>query len=317
MYDPHSEAHEFVGHDRAEAMAKATAYFGCREEDLRIAQPEAGTVHGLGARVVLVAYPKDARPPRRSESGGGSPEPRRAREGREGRRDDGRGRGSRGGRGGREDRRGERHERHGERAERREPRGDEEGRRRRPASETEAGPSIGTTTGPLGEVGEFVKGLIERMEVGSFEIGESGENPELVVLQIRGAATARLVEGEGRTVDAMQLIANQAALRAGGEDAKRVVLDVEGDADQRAAYLARVAERAASRARETGRPVALEAMNPKDRRTVHVALREVEGIATMSVGDGRYRQVVVVPDSAPEYEEAKRYEQQSQRESHD
>jgi hypothetical protein len=58
-------------------------------------------------------------------------------------------------------------------------------------------------------------------------------------------------------------------------------------------------------------------MNPKDRRTVHVALRDAEGIATMSVGDGRYRQVVVVPDSAPEYEEAKRYEHQSQRESRD
>jgi hypothetical protein len=61
--------------------------------------------------------------------------------------------------------------------------------------------------------------------------------------------------------------------------------------------------------------VALEAMNPKDRRTVHVALREADGIATMCVGDGRYRQVVVVPDNAPEYEEAKRYESQSQREN--
>jgi hypothetical protein len=50
---------------------------------------------------------------------------------------------------------------------------------------------------------------------------------------------------------------------------------------------------------------------------VHVALREADGIATMSVGDGHYRQVVVVPDNAPEYEEAKRYETQSQRESRD
>ena len=63
--------------------------------------------------------------------------------------------------------------------------------------------------------------------------------------------------------------------------------------------------------------MALEAMSPKDRRTVHVALREVDGIATMSVGDGRYRQVVVVPESAPEYEEARRYEVESQRDSRD
>ena len=49
-------------------------------------------------------------------------------------------------------------------------------------------------------------------------------------------------------------------------------------------------------------------MNAKDRRIIHVSLREIEGIATMSVGEGRYRQVVVVPEAASEYEEAKGYE---------
>jgi len=181
----------------------------------------------------------------------------------------------------------------------------------------DVGPSVGTATGDLGELGAFVKGLVERMGLGAFEINETKENEALVVIQLRGPAAQRVVGGEGRTVDAMQLLANQASLRIGGDDAPRVVLDVEGDGDQREVYLTRVAERAASRARETGRPVALEAMNPKDRRSVHVALREVDGIATMSVGDGHYRQVVVVPDNAPEYEEAKRYESQSQRDSRD
>jgi spoIIIJ-associated protein len=176
---------------------------------------------------------------------------------------------------------------------------------------------VGTATSDLGELGAFVKGLVERMELGPFELSETKENESLVVIQLRGPGAQRLVGSEGRTVDAMQLLANQASLRISGDDAPRVVLDVEGDGDQREVYLTRVAERAASRARETGRPVALEAMNPKDRRSVHVALREVDGIATMSVGDGHYRQVVVVPDNAPEYEEAKRYESQSQRESRD
>ena len=48
-------------------------------------------------------------------------------------------------------------------------------------------------------------------------------------------------------------------------------------------------------------------MNPKDRRGIHEALREEEDIATMSIGDGRYRQVVVVPKGAPEYDEALKY----------
>ena len=35
-----------------------------------------------------------------------------------------------------------------------------------------------------------------------------------------------------------------------------------------------------------------------------MALRETDGVATMSTGSGRYRQVVIVPEGAPEYEEA-------------
>jgi len=52
------------------------------------------------------------------------------------------------------------------------------------------------------------------------------------------------------------------------------------------------------------RAVALDPMNGKDRRAIHVALRDEDGIATMSVGEGQYRQVVVVPEGADEYEEA-------------
>jgi len=314
MYDPTREAREFVGQDRAEAIAKAAAFFGLPESDLATAQPPTGEIFGLGARTVIVAYPKSAGPPRRGGDGGGAPEPRRARESR---RDDDRDRGRGRREGGRDrDRRGGRdRDRDGDRRPRESAR---EPRRSEPVAAFEdAGPSVGTVNGALGEVGLFVKGLIERMGIGSFTIAESGENPELTILQVNGAAAERLAGGEGRSVDALQLLANQAALQISGDDAKRVVLDVEGDADQRAEYLTRVAERAAARARETGRPVALEAMNPKDRRTVHVALREADGIATMSVGDGRYRQVVVVPDSAPEYEEAKRYENHSNREPRD
>jgi len=321
MYDSRSEAREFVGRDRAEAVAKAAGFFGLAQEELAIAEPAVGVIAGLGARAVVVVYPRNARPPSRDGGGGGSPEPRRGgredRGGREPRRGDDGGRG--GGRGPRESRD------RGGRGEVREPRAEREPRElrgprdedRAPRSPAVSVPSVGTATGDLGELGSFVKGLVERMELGPFEINETKDNESLVVIQLRGSGAQRLVGSEGRTVDAMQLLANQASLRISGDDAPRVVLDVEGDGDQREVYLTRVAERAASRARETGRPVALEAMNPKDRRSVHVALREADGIATMSVGDGHYRQVVVVPDNAPEYEEAKRYESQSQRESRD
>jgi spoIIIJ-associated protein len=304
VYDPQNETHEFVGRDRAEAVAKATEFYGLPEDELVIGEAEPGRVAGVGARTVIVVYARSAGPPSRRASA--RPERDHGGEGRgEGRRRDAR-------RPERRDRpeRGERRERgdRPERSERPERRWQTEARVDSPQGIEPGERSEGSTVGTLSELGEFVKGLIERMEVGAFEISEARESNRLVAIQVRGSASARLAGGDGRAADAIQLLANQAALRMGGDDAPRVVVDVEGDAEGREAHLEHVAERAAKRAIETGRPVALEPMNARDRRAIHVALRDAEGIATMSVGDGRYKQVVVVPESAPEYEEARRYE---------
>jgi spoIIIJ-associated protein len=173
---------------------------------------------------------------------------------------------------------------------------------REPEASTE--PSVGTLQGEVGEVGRFVCGVLERMELGPFEISESSEEG-LLALELRGSAAPRLSGSDGRAVDALQLLANQAAGQLSDEP-PRVVLDVEGDADAREGRLSKLAERVARRARESGRTVRLDPMNGRDRRLIHLALRDEEDVATMSTGEGRYRQVVVVPSGAPEYEEAVR-----------
>jgi spoIIIJ-associated protein len=167
-----------------------------------------------------------------------------------------------------------------------------------------AEPSVGTAVGEVGEVGRFVLGAVERMGLGSFELSETSEEG-LVVISLKGPGAKALGSGDGRPVDALQLLANQAAMRA-SEEAPRIVLDVEGDLEEREGRLADLAERAARRARETGRAIALDPMSPRDRRAIHLALRDAQGIATMSVGESRFRQVVVVPEGAPEYEQALR-----------
>jgi len=158
-------------------------------------------------------------------------------------------------------------------------------------------------TEELGEIGQFLAGTIERMGLGSFEITESRDG-EMVVLQVKGPAGNALSSGQGRTVDALQLLVNQVSARI-SPDRQRVVIDVEGDAEAREEFLGKLAERVAKRALQTGRPVALDPMNGRDRRLIHLALRDREDVATMSEGEGRYRQVVVVPESSDEFEEAR------------
>ena len=282
MYDARNEPHEFVGAGREETVEKAARFFGIPQGELQIRVMQTGDVYGCADRTVVVAVPRDRKPP--EPRGGGRREGRRdgregRSEGREGRRDGreprGRGRGSR-----------------------------EPARADAPRQEEPQEPSVGSASGELGEIGTFLLGLIERMDLGPFEISESDEGG-LVALQVNGAAAERLAGGDGRPVDAIQLLANQVAVRT-SDDPPRVVIDVEGDAEARADRMGSLAHRAAERARQGGRAVALDAMNPRDRRAIHLALRDSEGIATMSMGEGRYRQVVVVPEGAPEFEDALR-----------
>lgn len=154
----------------------------------------------------------------------------------------------------------------------------------------------------LGASGEFVKGIVERLDAGPFEISESQE-ANLQIVTLAGEAARALTFVDGRPVEALQLIANQAALQA-DDDARRVVLDVEGNPEARERFLTRLVSSIVRRACESERSVRLDPMNGQDRRIIHLAVREMEGVATMSVGEGQYRQVVVVPKGAPEYEEA-------------
>jgi spoIIIJ-associated protein len=277
MYDPKLEAKEFVGDSAVEALAKAASYFGRSEAELRIRTLT--DVSGLGARALVVAIPLDAP----------APAERRGPEERERGRD-------RGERGPREGRDRERRERRPERVERRELAAPE------PAAPT--APSVGVAKGEIGPVGHYLLGIIERMDLGPFEISASDQEG-YQIFEISGDAVRGLTLGDARAPEALQILASQAA-SLGQDEPKRVVVDVSGGArDKRDGLLERVAERAAKRAQETGRGVALDPMSGRDRRVIHMSLRGTPGIATMSIGEGRYRQVLVVPEGAPEYAEAK------------
>ena len=305
MYDTRQEANEFVADSLEEARAKAAEFFGTDEASLKVAVPEAGEIFGTAGQTVIVAVPKEIAArggQRRRESSDDDRGPRR-----ESRRDRGdRGdRNDRGGRGGRNDR--------GDRGDRGEPRGRggrrERGREERAPREKLApeprgavADSKGKAQGKIGEMGEFVLGAVERMKLGSFEISESSEG-DFLIFQLNGPAAAALQGGDGRATDALQLVANQVAMRQ-SEDAPRIVIDVEGGGEEREQTLERLADRAIKRARDTGRSIALDPMNSRDRRAIHLAVRDEDDVATMSIGEGRYRQVLVVPEGAPEYDDA-------------
>lgn len=306
MYDVKAEPKEFLGDNSADAVSKATAYYGVEKDELTIKEFNETGVSGLGGRIIIVAQVTSAIGTiqgGRSDDRGPRDRDRGDRGGRDGGRDRGRGR-DRGGRDGGRDGGRERGGRDRGRGRDREDR-DEAPAAAALAPAEDLGPSKGEAKGDIGPVGEFVLGVIERMDLGPFEITKEAEEEKFIVFQVTGAAANGLTAGDGRTPDAIQLLANQAAGQQ-EEEPKRIIVDVEGNRGRRDDFLERVAERAAKRAEDTGRTVALEPMGPRDRRIIHVALRDTEGVETLSRGEDRYRQVLVVPEGAAEYDEAKK-----------
>jgi len=324
MYDTRSEAHEFLSDTVSEAINKACTFFGVDEDALTVKEFDSVSVSGLGARALIVAQPTESIGKAAPSGRGGDRDRGRGRDrerprdrDRDRPRDRDRGGDRDRGRGGFRDRdRGGDRDRERGGDQDRDRGGDRDRDRERPSAQGSSDealaepvmsdePSVGTVQGEVGPVGEFLVGLLERMNLGPFQLEES-EEERFLVYQIAGPAAQSLGAGEGRAPDAIQLLANQAAGQF-FEEPKRVVVDVDGNRQKRESFLTRAAERAAERARETGRSVVLEAMNAKDRRGIHMALRDIEGVATMSTGEGRYRQVVVVPEGAPDYDEAQEY----------
>ena len=280
MYDTRREPNEFIADSLDEARAKAATFFEVDENDLTVVVAADGEIFGAAGRTVIVSMPKNlaARPSRPSGDGGSERGPRRESHGG---RDRGEGRGRE--RGGRETRgRGGRSERGGERGGRERPSAPRE--QLEPVVPKAVESSKGTAKEKLSELGEFLQGAVELMKLGDFDISESLEG-DFLIFQLRGPAADALQSGDGRTTDALQLVVNQVAMRQ-SDDAPRVVVDVEGGGDERESTMGRLADRAIKRARETGRSVALDPMNSRDRRAIHLAIRDEENVAT-PYGHGR------------------------------
>ena len=99
----------------------------------------------------------------------------------------------------------------------------------------------------------------------------------------------------GETIDALQYLLGQIASRAEGGARRRVSLDADGYRARREAALVDLAEQAALEAIEHGDEIELDAMTPHDRRIVHMALKDRDGIVTRSEGEEPRRRIIVEP----------------------
>ncbi|MBR6029601.1 MAG: Jag N-terminal domain-containing protein [Clostridia bacterium] len=101
-----------------------------------------------------------------------------------------------------------------------------------------------------------------------------------------------LIGRRGETLDALQYLTSLRVNRS-QDHYTRVTLDTENYRAKREDTLIRLANRMANRAVKTGRRVAMEPMNPYERRIIHSALQANEQVDTHSEGEDPNRHVVI------------------------
>ena len=137
---------------------------------------------------------------------------------------------------------------------------------------------------------EFLSGMIERMGV-QVEL-KACETPEQLRVKLFGENMSLLIGRRGETLDALQYLTSLNVNR-GREEYLRVSLDTENYRAKREEALRKLAVRMANRCRKTGKRVALEPMNPYERRILHSALQADPTVTTHSAGEEPYRRVII------------------------
>ena len=140
-------------------------------------------------------------------------------------------------------------------------------------------------------VEEFVKDTLKAMNM-EVEIASSIDEDGALCVDMKGEHMGILIGKRGQTLDALQYLANRVANKH-QEGYVRVKLDTENYRARREETLKHLAKNIAHKVKRNRRPVALEPMNPYERRIIHSALQSDPYVTTHSEGEEPYRKVVV------------------------
>lgn len=140
---------------------------------------------------------------------------------------------------------------------------------------------------------EFAQGLVEAFGLEGSAEGRADE--DRVQVDIDGDDLGVLIGRDGATMGAIRELVKTALQRQTQGQNARVSIDVGGYNAKRRGALEAFARELAQKALDTGRAQALEPMNPPDRKVVHDAVNEIDGVTTESEGEEPRRRVIITP----------------------
>ena len=143
-------------------------------------------------------------------------------------------------------------------------------------------------------VQEVVEVIMGCLDVHFRLFSENDDDATYVNVETAGV-DGLLIGRKGDTLNSLQhLVGRIVSRRMGGY--QRLTLDVGGYLRNRHEIIRQKAAKAAEKARSQHKEISLEPMKAAERRIVHLALADTEGITTYTVGSGDMRKVCIAPE---------------------
>lgn len=143
-----------------------------------------------------------------------------------------------------------------------------------------------------GYLKKFLSDIFNAMKIEAEITIQMNEENHTILVDLKGSEMGILIGKRGQTLDSLQLIANN-AIHKNFETYYKVKIDTENYRVRRKETLENLAKNIAFKVKRTKRSVALEPMNPFERRVIHSALQNDRYVITHSEGEDPFRHVVV------------------------
>ena len=138
--------------------------------------------------------------------------------------------------------------------------------------------------------------ILRLMGVAAEVVVKPGTDPSEFVLDIRGDSTALLIGRRGQTLEALQHILSRIVAEKLGPDGAQPIVDAEDYRGKRVRSLEDMALRMGEKAKRSRKTQEVDALSARDRRVVHLALKDDPWLTTESVGSGAFRRLLIIPE---------------------
>ncbi|MCC7035185.1 MAG: hypothetical protein IT179_20385 [Acidobacteria bacterium] len=143
------------------------------------------------------------------------------------------------------------------------------------------------------EIAEFVQTVAQKM--GLRLTASAEEMPDGVRINLDGDDGNVLTRRQGEALAALQHVVS-AVYRHDVPEGRRLVVDCMGYRKGKDAELRQMAIFLGEKARTTGLAQEIGPLNPYERRIVHLAVKEVPGVSSESIGDAFEKTVIISVD---------------------